>query len=569
MSKPITKDEVAHAIEVAAGRAPGTLLLTNAVIVNVFTGELLEGNLLTAGRLIAAAGPGVKGAERVIDLDGRFVAPGLIDAHIHMESTMALPSETARLMVPRGVTGVVTDPHEIANVLGERGVQFMLAATEGLPLDAWFCVPSCVPATDLETAGGRIDLATIERLLSHPRVVAVAELMNYPGLIAGGESEVAKAAAAERLGKLADGHAPGVMGRLLHAYAAAGVGSDHEATTVAEARERVRAGMQMLIRDSSGARNLENLLPAVTAVNWTRFSLCTDDKHPHDLLREGGVDGAVRKAIRLGIQPEIALAMASINTARHYRLYRRGAVAPGYVADLAVFDDLLDLRAHLVLKEGRVVAREGALLEEAPAHDDPSVRNTVRLPHLTAERLRLPEVGLAVGVIPGEILTREVKVENPAVDPERNLAKLAVVERHGRSGNVGVGLVHGLGLQRGAIASTVAHDSHNLVIAGVDDADILAAAAHVARIGGGLAVVADGQVLADLPLPVAGLMSDRPMAEIAAAEERLYDAARSLGITLESPFMTLSFLSLPVIPALKLTDRGLVRITPEGLELLS
>jgi adenine deaminase len=567
----VTPPELLHAIDCAAGRRPGSLLLANAVNVNVYTGELLQGNVLLAGRLIAAVGPGVTGAERMINLDGRFVTPGLIDAHLHLESTLALPREIARVLVPRGVTGLVCDPHEIANVLGLHGIRYLMAAAAGLPLDVWFAAPSCVPATDLETAGARLGLAEIEELLRDPRVVATGELMNYPAIIGGTEAEVLKAYAAEVLGKPSDGHAPGVTGRALHAYAAAGVSSDHESSTLEEALEKVRAGIQVLIRDASVARNLEALLPAVTAANYTRFSFCTDDKLPHDLLDEGGVDAAVRKAIRRGISPPAAIAMASLNTARHYRLPRRGAVAPGCLADIAVFDDLGDLHAHLVLKEGRPVASEGVLTADLPAHDDPSVRHTVRLPALDAGSLRLPEParGRVIGLIPGEILTREVIVERPGVDPGRDLAKLAVINRHGNGGGIGLGLVQGFGLQRGAIASTVAHDSHNLVVAGTDDGDMLLAARHLQQVGGGFAAVAGGRLLADLPLPIAGLVSDRSLPEIRRSLDRLHAATRGLGVSGESPYMTLSFLPLPVIPELKLTDRGLVRISPAGLEPVS
>lgn len=564
--------EIAAAVDAAAGRRPGTVLLCGGRLVNVLSGEVHPADVLLAGRLIAAVGPpgALDGSAPVREeLAGAYIMPGLIDGHLHLESALVEPREYARAVVPRGVTAVVADPHEIANVLGLRGARYMLSATEGLPLTAFFTASSCVPATVLETAGAHLGVAEIAELLDHPRMVGVAELMNFPGVVAGDPDELAKAYLAEERGKVCDGHAPLLAGRELSAYACAGIHSDHEASHVEEAREKLRAGLHIMIREASGARNLAALLPLVTPATAWRFSFVTDDRFPHDLVRAGGVDLLVRESVALGLDPVLAVQLATVSTARYFRLPRRGAVAPGYVADVAVVDDLVGFRARLVFQAGRPVARDGRLLVDLPRHEDAGVLDTVRLPELDAGRLALPHGGgpvRVVGTLPGQIITRDLRVDPRVVDgqvvadPERDLAKLVVIERHGRSGRVGVGLIRGLGLQRGAIASTVAHDSHNLIIAGMADEDILAAARAVAAMQGGFAAVAGGALLASLALPVAGLMSREPLDRVMAHMDRLEASARELGVTLPSPFMALSFMALPVIPELKLTDHGLVDV---------
>lgn len=568
--------EIRAAVDAAAGRRPGSVLLRRATLLNVLSGERYATDILLMGRLIAALGPGYT-AESEIDLEGRAVAPGLIDAHLHLESALVEPGEYARAVVPRGVTGVVCDPHEIANVLGVAGIEYVLAATDGLPLDVFVCASSCVPATALETAGARLTPADIDGLLAHPRVVGVAELMNFPGVIAGDETELTKALLAARHGKVADGHAPLVSGRALNAYLAAGIATDHESSACAEALEKLRLGATVLIREGSAARNLDALLPLIRPENLHQICFCTDDRHPHDLIDQGGVDCLVRRAIAAGIDPVAAVRLGSLNTARHYRLGRRGAVAPGYLADLIILDDLATFTAQAVFKAGRLVARDGVLLEAPRRHVDLRVRETVRLPDLTPAAFALPDPGCevrAIELVPGEILTREITVRPltrggmVVADPARDLAKLAVIERHGHAGRVGAGLVRGFGLVRGAIASTVGHDSHNLLVAGVSDRDMLLAARILADTGGGFCAVADGQELARLPLPVAGLMSDQPLNAVREALDRLEAAARQLGILIRSPFMALSFLALPVIPRLRLTDMGLVAVDENGIRLV-
>lgn len=573
----MTPEERGALVEVAAGRRPGTLLLRNARLINLLSGEIYPTEILLYGRWIAAIGDGYA-AEATLDLGGRFVAPGLIDGHLHLESAMVAPAEYARAVVPRGVTSIVADPHEIANVLGLTGIEYMLQATEGLPLDVFLTASSCVPATDLETSGASLGLAEIEQLLQHLRIVGMAELMNFPGVVAGAPAELGKLDLAERYRKVADGHAPLLSGTGLNAYFGAGVGSDHEASSIHEGREKLRRGAHLMIREGSAARNLDALLPLLNAQTADRISFVTDDREPPDLLAEGGVDHLVRRALVAGASPLLALRAGSLSTARYFGLGRRGAIAPGWLADLVVLKDLTGFEAAMVFKSGQLVAQDGRLLVDVPSAPDAAVRGTVKLPPLSPEAFAIPYQGglvRAIGLVAGELLTRSVPIE-PAVhdgyvvaDPGRDLVKMGVIERHGKGGGIGLGLLQGLGLQRGALASTVGHDSHNLILVGVDDADMRLAAETVAKMEGGFVVVAGGQVLAQLPLPLAGLMSDRPLPEVAAGLRQLEVAARELGVTITSPFMALSFLALPVIPHLKLTDRGLVLLEGDRIDLVS
>ncbi|HYF75507.1 MAG TPA: adenine deaminase [Symbiobacteriaceae bacterium] len=577
MASPLTLDEVRYAVAVATGREPGTLLLTNAQVVNVFTGKVEPGTVLLAGRLVAGFGPAYVGAaaSATIDLGGALVAPGFIDGHVHLESALVEPREYARAVVPRGVTAVVWDPHEWANVVGTTAFEAALGATAGLPMDVYLTASSCVSASPLETSGARLTPDDLDHVLGGERVVGLGELMNFPGVVAGQPDELDKAWRAERHNKPVDGHAPLLTGRELDAYIAAGVGSDHECLNTEEAEAKLRLGMTVFIREGSAARNLAGLLPLVTPERRDQFCLVTDDKHPHDLVREGGVDFAVRKAVQLGLDLPTAVRLATLNTCRFFGIRRRGAVAPGYWADLAVLDPST-LVCKAVYKAGALVARNGELLTHAAPPTDERLLHTVHLPDLGPGHLRLPAPGgdvRVIGVIPGQIVTRSLTimptVSNGEIiaDPTRDLAKLVVIERHGRTGGVGIGLVHGLGLKRGALASTVAHDAHNIIVAGTNDDDILAAARAVAETGGGFAAVEDGHTLAALALPVAGLMSQRSLPEVVHALDDLEAAAHHLGVAIPSPFMTLSFLALSVIPDLKLTDQGLV--DPSGGRLVS
>ena len=604
----LTSDEVRYAVDVAAGRRPASLLLRGGRVVNVFDGSVARAAVALAGRLIASVTPDADApaADVEVDLQGAVVTPGLIDGHVHIESSLVTPGGYAEGVVPRGVTGVVWDPHEIANVAGMPGVEWLLEGCEALPMDVWITVPSSVPSTPLETAGAALGLAEIEALLSHPRVLGVAEMMSFPAVVAGDDAELGKVALAEAAGKTAEGHAPALSGRDLQAYLASGIASDHESTTLAEGREKLAAGVFLMVREGSVTRDLRALLPLVKPEHGDRVGFVTDDRLPHDLLDEGGVDCLVRAAIRAGADPAYAVRCASYNVARHYGLRRRGAVAPGYLADLAVVEDLEGFVARAVYKEGRQVAEAGRLLAGAAAGGAgaggvragagraggaaaagarppgaggavlagrmapaAALQGTVRLPAFGASALRLEDPGGPVRVIealPNQILTRArtvtptVREGRVVADPARDLLKLACVERHGRRGSIGVGLVTGFGLQRGALAGTVGHDHHNLLVVGADDEAMVLAARRLQELGGGLVAVAGGRVLAELRLEIAGLVTDAPLSQAEAGMRALDAAARELGATLPAPFMALSFLGLPVIPELRLTDLGLVDV---------
>ena len=552
-------------LAVARGDEPADLLLRNASLVNVLSGEIHPADIALAGPLIAGVGEGYK-ARREIDLGGRYVCPGFLDAHVHIESSMVPPAEFARAVVPRGVTTVITDPHEIANVLGLEGVRFMLGDAAGSPLDVRVNAPSCVPATHLETSGARLEAADLATLLSEPKVIGLAEVMNFPGVIQGDPEVISKLCAFH--GRVVDGHCPGLSGHRLSAYAAAGISSDHECVTVEEAREKLRVGLAIFLREASNARNLRDLLPLANPFNERRLCLCTDDRHPIDLLGEGSIDHLVRIAIAEGTDPVIAIRMATLNTAEHYRLKDRGAVAPGRRADLVVFSDLSAPRAEQVFVSGEPVAEKGAMLDKRKHRRYEHVPRTVRI---DPERLdfSIRAVGSqarVIGVIPDQLithhLTREVPVRDgwAQADPERDLLKMAVIERHHGTGNIGLGFVQGVGLMRGAIASTVAHDHHNLVVIGADDVSMRTAALAVANAGGGLAVAEGEREVNLLPLPIAGLMSEWEIDMVRDRLQRLLNDAHRLGARLRDPFMAMSFLALEVIPALKLTDQGLVDV---------
>jgi adenine deaminase len=553
-------------IAVARGDAEPDLVIEDAHVYSAFTREWVEGDVAVAGGRIAGVGS-YEGGRR-IDAARRYLVPGFIDAHVHLESAKLVPSEFARAVVPRGTTAVVCDPHEIANVAGVDGVRWLLDATEGIPLDVFVMAPSCVPASDFESPCGPLSPDDMREILRHPRALGVAEMMNFPGVIAGDADVLARMVATH-----VDGHAPGVVGAALNAYAAAGIESDHEAVSAEEALEKRRRGMWVLIREASNARNLRALLSMVERYGPEWCAFCTDDREPDFLWREGHIDQMCRIAVSEGVAPEDVLAMATLHGARAHGLRERGAIAPGYVADLVLLDDLVHFRASLVLKDGVEPA-----FARAPA--DGALRDTMRMAPVSAASFTIagtPARVRAIEIEPGQLITRSV-AERPAVaggsvvaDPDRDLAKIAVIERHHGTGRIGLGLVRGFGLRSGAFASTVAHDAHNLVVVGVSDADMAACAARAQALGGGLVVADGGAVRGELALPVAGLLSAEPAEEVAAALEALQALLRAQGVRVDAPFMTLSFLALSVIPELKITDRGLVdvgafRLVPLALE---
>ncbi|WP_459826154.1 adenine deaminase [Desulfomicrobium salsuginis] len=552
-------------IPAARGEAPADLLIRGCMLVNVLSGEIHPASIGVKDGVFL--GIGDYEAEETLDAEGRFLCPGLVEGHIHIESTLLDPVRFARVAAGHGTAVTVCDPHELANVLGLDGIRWLLETTCKLPMEIRCMMPSCVPATHLETAGARISPQEIQAMLEDfsERMPGLAEMMNYPGVLFQDPQVLAKLVAAGT--RPIDGHAPGLTGLDLNAYILAGPGSDHEAVHLAEAREKLRKGMHVMLREGSSEKNLVELLPLVNDFNSQNCSLVTDDRHCDDLLRQGHLDHAVRLAVNNGLSPLRAIQMASINTARYFRLHRRGAVAPGYRADFILLDDLDSFAISSVHLRGRHI-------DDQPWDAAPSgvtVTGSVRLGGLSTDCLDIPARDGRVRVIrtvPGQIVT-EVDLVKPRVegglvcaDPDADVAKLAVFERHHATGGRGLGLVRGLGIRRGALAGTVAHDSHNLITVGVSDADMMLAVRTLEACGGGYVCVEGGRVLELLPLPLAGLMSDREPAEVAAGLDRLNAAARSLGCPADiNPFMQLSFLSLPVIPKLRLTDRGLVDVS--------
>jgi adenine deaminase len=557
-------------IAVARGDLPADLVLHNGQVVDVLAGTVYTADIAIHEGFIVGVGPVYQGRE-TMDLQGRYVCPGFIDAHLHIESSMVTPREYARAVLPHGVTTVVTNPHEIANVLGVPGIRFMLRDAAAAPLSNFVTIPSCVPPTPLATSGAALDPQLLAPLLEEKGIIGLGEVMNFPGVVAADPRVLGELALCE--GRPLDGHCPGLTGPGLNAYVAAGIRSDHECVGVDEAREKLRLGMRVFLREGSAARNLSALLPLITPENERWLCLCTDDRHPGDLLDDGSIDHALRLAISQGVRPLQALRLATLNAAEHFRLHDRGFVGPGRRADLVVFSDLSAPRAELVFAAGRLVARDGAVVEGVipplAEEADASVRDTVHVDwgavslKVTAQERRMR----VIGMIPGQLLTEE-RMEDPCIaggeavsDPGRDLLKLAVIERHHGSGRVGLGFIQGFGLRKGAIAATVAHDHHNLMVLGCDDTSMLTAARALAQCGGGQCVAVGERVLDLLPLPIAGLMSDCGVEEVRRLTERQHRVVRELGSPLADPFMPLSFMGLEVIPSLKLTDRGYVDIT--------
>jgi adenine deaminase len=550
--------DLARRLAVARGDELADLVIDDGHVFSAFTREWLECDVAIVDGYIA--GLGDYAGKDVVHAAGKYVVPGFVDAHMHLESSKLLVDEFARLVLPMGTTTVVADPHEIANVLGTDGVHWLADLADEVPLDIYFMASSSVPASKFESPRRVLTAGDLDGLLRRRRVIGLAEMMNYPGVIAGDPGELEKLALEA---SHVDGHAPGVLGKELQAYAAAGIRSDHELSTIEEGNERLRAGMWVFVREATAARNLEALLPLVEEFGPGRLAFCTDDREPEHIAEEGHMNSIVRAAVEQGVAVEDALVMASLNGALCHGLAHLGALAPGFQADLLVLPDLQSFEPELVLKRGRPV-------EEIARPEVPEwVKSTVRIQPVSMGDFAIPWEGGAarvIGLVEGQIVT-EALFEEPRVedglavaDPARDLAKIAVVERHLGTGRIGLGFVRGFGLERGAMASTIAHDAHNIVVVGVEDDDMARAVQRLAEIGGGLVVIADRGVQAELPLPVAGLLSDAPLSEVIEASGACVEAAKTLGCTYPAPFQTLAFLALSVIPKLKITDQGLIDV---------
>lgn len=555
-------------IDAATGKTQCDVNYTDCTVVDVLSGRFLPNSTVSVkGGYVAGINDGLT-ANETVDLEGMFLAPGLIDAHVHIESSLLTPAEYARVVVPRGTTTVVADPHEIANVMGYDGMRYMLNVSQNMPLDVYFMVPSCVPATDFDTAGAALYASDMHQFLQEPRVLGLGEVMNYPEVLAQNPQLMDKIALFKSNGRPIDGHSPGLRGANLSAYVAAGIGSDHECTTPEEALEKVGKGMYIMLREGSTAKDLRVLLPALRRENAARFMLCSDDRHCNDLRDEGHMDFSLRLMLDAGIDPIDAIRVASSNAARWFGIPGQGAVAPGYKADFIAFPSFEYFETKVVIKNGGIVARNGALVQDF-ATAPTTIRDSVNIKWLTKEDFAIPDKGKPVRVIEvhrESLLTGHGIARIPAEDGllvpdlEHDILKIFVIERHTGSGNIGKGFIRGLGLTRGAIGSTISHDSHNMIIAGVDDVSIFKAARHLNKIRGGLVYAVGDKILLDLPLPVAGLMSDKSadfVIERLSAFEKLFQEA---GLMATSPLMTLSFMALPVIPSLKITDRGLVDV---------
>lgn len=553
---------MSNIINVARGFEKADLVIKNANIVNVLSEEIHKADIAIVDGIIAGIGENYSG-EKEIDIQGAYVTPSFIDGHVHLESTMMLPSEFAKVALPAGTTTVIIDPHEISNVLGLHGISFMHEAVKNLPLDVYTMLPSCVPATPFETSGFDLNSYDLSLLIDKPWVLGLAEMMNFPGVLNQDNNVMAKLELAKSRGKCIDGHAPYLHGKDLCAYIASGVKSDHECTTPDEAVEKLRLGMYVMIREGTAAKDLDALMPVLKTCNTRKCIFVTDDRHPADLKEH--INGMVRRAVEAGVDPVKAVQIASLNTAEYFGLKNLGAIAPGYKADLLILPDLKTFKPDLVIKNGVVAAENGKLIAELPENEALAVRNSVNVRWITPEDFRIEANGskvTALEVIPHQLITKsvvsEVKIEdgNAVSNIDNDTLKICVIERHRATGNIGKGFVKGFNLKCGAIASTVAHDSHNMIVIGTNDADMYAAAVALIKCKGGKVVVKDGEVISELPLPIAGLMSDRNFDYVVNKCEELNKTAHSIGCKIEDPFMTMGFLSLPVIPELKVTDKG-------------
>ncbi|MFT8390977.1 MAG: adenine deaminase [Sporolactobacillus sp.] len=561
------KDALVHTIHTASGAQPADLLIKNGQLVDVFSGRLMQTDIAIADGKIVGLGNDYQ-AKTVIDATGKIISPTLIDAHVHIESSLLAPGAFADVLAVRGVTTVITDPHEIANVLGTEGIRFMIERARTAAVDIFFMLPSSVPATSFEHNGAVLQAQQLEPLFADPAVLGLAEVMDYPAVMQADGVMIDKLLMAQRHSAPIDGHAAGLDEQGVNVYKAAGIGTDHECVCADEAEARLARGMYVMIRQGTVAKDLPQLIDVVTPANSRRFLFCTDDKYPDDLIHEGSVDANVRLAIAHGLDPITCIQMASINAAECYGLQHKGALAPGYEASFLLLDDLSSFTVNQVYIKGKLVATHGKLAHPSAAPTDKPAAHPLAFPKLTAEQLRLPfeqgEKAHIIGIIPNSLVTENI-IDNVSVhdgafcfESSNGVQKIAVIERHHHLGTIGLGLVKGFEMTSGALATTIAHDSHNLVVTGCSDEDMIAAAERLRAIDGGMVVINNGKVLAELALPIAGLMTDAPAEQVAAALLGLRQAASSLGASdAFNPFLTLSFLSLPVIPDLKLTDTGL------------
>ena len=553
-------------INAAAGREPADLVLKNATYVNVFSNELCTADIAVAEGLIV--GMGQYSGTREVDMTGKIVLPGFLDAHIHLESSLVTPKEFVRAVLPHGTTTVVTDPHEIANVMGTDGIEYMLQATEELPVDVRFMLPSCVPATPLDESGAVLDYRAIDSFYDHPRVQGLAEMMNFVGTIAGDEQCVEKIVAAQAHHKKIDGHAPDLVGNDLNAYIAAGVYSDHECHDLNDAIAKLERGQFIMIREGTAARNLDALAPLLCDKYSERCMFCTDDKHPSDLLEKGHIDYIVKRAIGLGVDPITAVKVACHNAARYFLLNNRGAIAPGYLGDFVIIDSFQDFHIEKVFKKGELMVDHGVVKDFPTPAIDPYLteraHSTFHVEHLTAQDFTEARPRGIIGMVNGEITTVDAGYSD-RIDVEYDVLKIAVVERHKNTRHIGIGFLQGYGLKSGAVATSVSHDSHNIIVVGTSEADMAAAANRVVELNGGIVVWDGGKPVAEVPLSIAGIMSDEPLTTVNEKLEFAKAKAHALGVNPGiDPFMTLSFMALPVIPSLRITTRGVFDVTTQS-----
>ena len=553
-------------IAAAAGREPADLVLKNATFVNVFSNELSTMDIAVAEGLIVGMGSYQGRSE--VDCTGKIVLPGFLDAHIHLESSLVSPTEFVKAVLPHGTTTVVTDPHEIANVMGTDGIEYMLQATEDLPVDVRFMLPSCVPATPLDESGAILDYRAIDSFYDHPRVQGLAEMMNFVGAINGDEQTVEKIVAAQAHHKKIDGHAPDLQGNDLNAYIAAGVYSDHECQDVKDAIATLERGQFIMIREGTAARNLEALMPLLTGKYADRCMFCTDDKHPNDLLEKGHIDYIVKKAISLGADPITAVKVACHNAARYFLLNNRGGISPGYLADFVIIDNFQDFNIEQVYKKGVLMVDHGEIQDFPSPEIEPYLveraHKTFHVAALTAEDFAEKRPRGIIGMVDGEITTVDAGYSD-RIDVEYDVLKIAVVERHKNTHHIGIGYIQGYGLKSGAVATSISHDSHNIIVVGTNETDMAAAVNRVVELNGGIVVWDGGQSVAEVPLAIAGIMSDEPLVTVNEKLETAKDAAHKLGVNPGiDPFMTLSFMALPVIPSLRITTRGVFDVTTQS-----